>query len=36
MGLSPSDAIQVANLKSEEMPDVDKTSPVTGFKGYPR
>jgi len=26
----------VANLKSEEMPDVDTTSPVTGFKGYPR
>jgi hypothetical protein len=36
MGLPPSDAIQVANLKSEEMPDVDKRSPVTGFKGYPR
>ena len=36
MGLSPSDAIQVANLKSEEMPDVDKVSPVQGFKGYPR
>lgn len=36
MGLPPSDAIQVANLKSEEMPDVDTTSPVTGFKGYPR
>ena len=36
MGLSPSDAIQVANLKSEEMPDVDKRSPVKGFKGYPR
>ena len=36
MGLSPSDAIQVANLKSEEMPDVDKVSPVKGFKGYPR
>ena len=36
MGLPPSDAIQVANLKSEEMPDVDKTSPVKGFRGYPR
>ena len=36
MGLPPSDAIQVANLKSEEMPDVDKVSPVKGFKGYPR
>ena len=34
MGLPPSDAIQVANLKSEEMPDVDKRSPVKGFKGY--
>ena len=28
MGLPPSDAIQIANLKSEEMPDVDKVSPV--------
>ena len=36
MGLPPSDAMQVANLKSEEMPDVDKVSPVKGFKGYPR
>ena len=36
MGLPPSDAIQVATMASEEMPDVDKRSPVTGFKGYPR
>jgi hypothetical protein len=36
MGLPTSDAIQVATMASEEMPDVDTTSPVTGFKGYPR
>ena len=36
MGLPPSDAIQVATMASEEMPDVDTRSPVTGFKGYPR
>jgi len=36
MGMSPSDAIQVATMASEEMPDVDTRSPVTGFKGYPR
>jgi len=36
MGMSSSDAIQVATMASEEMPDVDKRSPVTGFKGYPR
>ena len=36
MGMSASDAVQIANNKSEEMPDVDKRSPVTGFQGYPR
>ena len=36
MGLPPSDAVQVATMGSEEMPDVDKVSPVMGFKGYPR
>ena len=36
MGLPPSDAKQVANLKSEEMPDVVKVSPVKPFKGYGR
>ena len=36
MGMSPSDAVQIGTMKSEEMPDVDKRSPVTGFKGYPR
>ena len=36
MGLPPSDAVQVATMASEEMPDVDKVSPVTGFRGYPR
>jgi len=36
MGMSASDAVQIANNKSEEAPDVDKRSPVTGFKGYPR
>jgi hypothetical protein len=36
MGMSGNDAVQVATMASEEMPDVDKRSPVTGFKGYPR
>jgi hypothetical protein len=36
MGMSPSDAVQVATMASEEMPDVDTRSPVAGFKGYPR
>ena len=36
MGLAPSDAIQVATMASEEMPDVVKHSPVKGFKGYSR
>ena len=36
MGMPPSDAVQIGTMKSEEMPDVDKRSPVTGFKGYKR
>jgi hypothetical protein len=36
MGMSGNDAVQVATMASEEMPDVVKRSPVTGFKGYPR
>ena len=36
MGLPPSDAVQIGSMASEEMPDVFKTSPVTGFKGYPK
>lgn len=36
MGMPASDAIQIASDKSQEMPDVVKRSPVTGFKGYPR
>ena len=36
MGMPPSDAIQIGTLKSEEMPEVDKRSPVVGFKGYPK
>jgi hypothetical protein len=36
MGMPPSDAVQIGSLASEEMPDVDKRSPVTGFAGYPR
>jgi len=36
MGMSGHDAVQVATMASEEMPDVVKRSPVTGFKGYPR
>jgi hypothetical protein len=36
MGLKGSDAIQIATMKSEEMPDVVKVSPVQGFAGYKR
>ena len=36
VGLSPSDKKLISTLTSEEGPDVDKRSPVTGFKGYPR
>ena len=36
MGMNGNDAVQVATMASEEMPDVVKRSPVTGFKGYPR
>ena len=34
MGLPPSDAKRIGTQKSEEAPDVMKTSPVKGFKGY--
>jgi hypothetical protein len=36
MGLPPSDAKRIGTQASEEAPDVDKTSPVKGFQGYPR
>ena len=36
MGMPPSDAVQIGTMKSEEATDVDKTSPVKAFKGYPR
>jgi len=36
MGMSPSDAQQIATMASSEMPDVVKVSPVKSFKGYPR
>ena len=36
MGLPPSDAVQVATMASEEMPDIEKISPVKGFAGYKR
>lgn len=36
MGLPPSDAKRIGTQASEESPDVDKTSPVKGFKGYKR
>jgi hypothetical protein len=36
MGMSASDKVQIATMASEEMPDVDRHSPVRGFKGYPR
>ena len=36
MGMPTSDAVQIGSMASEEMPDVDKISPVVSFKGYPR
>jgi len=36
MGMPPSDAVQIGSMASEEATDVDKTSPVKAFKGYPR
>ena len=36
MGLPPSDAKQIGTMKSEEMPEVVKVSPVRPFKGYAR
>jgi hypothetical protein len=36
MGMPSSDAVQIGTLKSEEMPEVEKHSPVKGFQGYPR
>ena len=34
MHMPPSDAVRIGTQASEEAPDVDKTSPVRGFKGY--
>ena len=34
MGMPPSDAVRIGTQASEEAPDVDKISPVKGFKGY--
>lgn len=36
MGMPPSDVVRIGTQASEEAPDVDKTSPVKAFKGYPR
>jgi hypothetical protein len=36
MGMPPSDAVQIGTMASEEAPDVVKSSPVKGFKGYKR
>jgi len=36
MGMSSSDCVRIATQHSEEMPDVEKVSPVTAFKGYKR
>ena len=36
MGMPPSDAIRIGTQASLEAPDVDKISPVKGFKGYPK
>lgn len=34
MGMPPSDAKRIGTQASEESPDVTKTSPIKGFKGY--
>ena len=36
MGMSSSDCVRIATQDSEEMPDVEKISPVVAFKGYKR
>jgi hypothetical protein len=36
MGMSSKDCVRIATQASEEMPDVDKVSPVKGFAGYKR
>jgi len=36
MNMPSSDAVQIGTMASEEAPDVDKTSPVKAFNGYPR
>jgi hypothetical protein len=36
MGMPPSDAKRIGTQASEEAPDVDTTSPINSFKGYPR
>ena len=36
MGMPASDAVQIGTMASEEAPDVEKTSPLKGFKGYPK
>ena len=36
MHMPSSDAVQIGTMASEEASDVDTTSPVRGFGGYPR
>lgn len=36
MGMNSSDCVRIATQGSEEMPDVEKISPVVAFKGYRR
>jgi len=36
MNMPSSDAVRIGTQGSEEAPDVDTTSPVRGFQGYPR
>lgn len=36
VGLTPADKVMISTRTSEESTDVDKASPVTAFKGYPR
>jgi hypothetical protein len=36
MGMSSKDCVRIATQHSEEMPDIEKISPVVAFKGYKR
>ena len=36
MGMSSKDCVRIATKNSQEMPDIEKVSPVVAFKGYKR